>query len=97
MQVENGCFTPMVFSSCGGMGHETTTALRRLASLVAEKQKEDYGQTIALLRVRLNFALLRASLVCLRGTRLRRLVDPYGLQLYTQPPDLVLHDLRTEE
>ena len=47
-EVEHGSFTPLVFSSCGGMGLETGAALRKLASMAAEKKQEPYHQTITL-------------------------------------------------
>jgi hypothetical protein len=91
LEVERGCFTPLVFSSCGGMGLETGAAPRKLASLVAEKRHEPYQQTITLLRMRLHFALLRASFVCLRGTRSRPKDFPHCI-----PADVIMHELRVE-
>jgi hypothetical protein len=91
-QVEHGSFTPMVFSSCGGSGEETSAALKKLASMVAEKRKENYSHTIALLRMRLAFSLIRASIVCLRGTRWRR----NNLPSLDVPSDSVLHELRAD-
>jgi hypothetical protein len=92
LNVDHGSFTPLVFSNCGGVGPETSAALRKLASMVAEKRGENYSHTIALLRLRISFALIRSSLVCLRGTR-HRVSRP---QLYEAPSDSVLHELRSE-
>ncbi len=83
---------PMVFSSCGGMGQEASTALNKLASMLADKRKEDYSHTITLLRMRISFALIRTSIVCLRGTRLR----PQFASSHF-PSDAVLQELRQEE
>lgn len=91
-EVQHGSFTPLVFSSCGGMGLETGAALRKLASMAAEKRHEPYHHTISLLRMRLHFALLRASFVCLRGTRTRHNAFPNYI-----PADVVLHELRVDE
>ena len=41
----------------------------RLAELIANTKGEDYSKTISWIRARTLFALLRASLICLRGTR----------------------------
>jgi hypothetical protein len=92
MHVDHGTFTPLVFSSCGGMGAEAASTLRKLASMVAEKRHETYSNTIALLRMRISIALLRASIVCLRGTRSRPQNTSHGF-----PADVVLHELRAEE
>ncbi len=61
------------------MGVETGIALKRLASLIAEKIGEKCGHIIALLRVRISSAFIRASLVCLRDNRKLRFV-PFYLQ-----------------
>ena len=47
LNVDHRSFTPLVFSNCGGMGQEATTALKKLASMVAEKRGENYSHTIA--------------------------------------------------
>ena len=67
--VEHSSFTPLVFSTSGGMGKAATVFYRRLADLLAEKHNAPYSSTMAWLRTRLSFALLRSSLLCLRGWR----------------------------
>jgi len=42
MDVEQGTFTPLVFSATGGMGEECKRYRNRLAELVAAKRREDY-------------------------------------------------------
>ena len=37
-EVELGCFTPLVFSTSGGLGPAAKTVYKRLASLIAEKK-----------------------------------------------------------
>ncbi len=37
--------------------------------MVAEKMRAEYSHLIALLRLKISFALIRSSLVCLRGSR----------------------------
>ena len=91
-EVEDGSFTPMIMSSTGGMGPQMTAALKHLAAKLAEKRNEPYPQTIGLLRVRFAFAMMRSSLICLRGSRnLRKrefqLEDSLGA-----PVDLVMED-----
>ena len=44
----------------------------RLAELLAVKKQESYTSTIAWIRIRVSFAILRSAFVCLRGSRSRR-------------------------
>ena len=44
----------------------------RLAQLIATKKGEQYAKTISWIGTRTSFALLRSTLVCLRGSRTRR-------------------------
>ena len=46
-EVEYPVCTPLVFSTTGGMRKETTIAYKRLAELLAHKQKLEYGVTLA--------------------------------------------------
>ena len=45
MDVEQGTFTPLVFTTTGGMGEECKRYHNRLAELVAAKKGEDYANT----------------------------------------------------
>ena len=67
--VEHGCFTPLVFTTGGGMAREATVFFKRLASMLSEKKQESYAQTMGWLRCCISFLLLRASITCIRGTR----------------------------
>ena len=68
-EVEHGSFTPLVFTSYGSTGPEATTFYKRVASLHAAKSGEQYSRIMQLIRCRLSFALLRSSILCIRGTR----------------------------
>jgi len=72
LDVEQGSFTPLVFTTTGGMGRECQRYHCRLAELIGAKKGEQYAQTISWIRARISFALLRSALVCLRGTRVKR-------------------------
>jgi hypothetical protein len=72
LQVEQGSFTPLIFSSLGGMGVEASAAIKELAVMLSNQRNEPYSHTICLLRCRISFALMRASSTCLRGSRPRR-------------------------
>ena len=67
--MEHGSFSPLVFSTSGGMGPTATTVYRRLAVLIADKRNEPFSRTLFWLRCRLNFSLLRSAVACLRGAR----------------------------
>ncbi len=67
--IEHGSFSPLVFSSTGGMGKEAKIVLKRIASLVSVKRDTPYSKVINWIRCRLSFSLLRSSLLCIRGTR----------------------------
>ena len=69
MDVEQGTFTPLVFTTTGGMGEEYKRYHNRLAELVAAKKGEDYANTVSWIRSKVSFAILRAALLCLRGSR----------------------------
>ena len=70
--IELGTFTLLVFTTTGGMGKECLMYHSRLAQLIAIKKGEQYAKTISWIRTRTPFALLRSALVCLRGSRTRR-------------------------
>ena len=71
-EVERATFTPLVMSTTGGMGRAATTFYKRLASMISEKQNTHYTQTINWIRCKLSFALLRASIMSIRGARSSR-------------------------
>ena len=74
-EVERASFVPVVFSATGGAGRAASALLKRIAALSAEKSGEPYAMVMALLRCRLGFGLLRASVTYLRGARRMRIVN----------------------
>ena len=68
-EIEHGSFSPLVFSTTGGMGNTATVVYKRLASLHADKFEKPYSEIIHWLRCRLSFSLLRSSIMCIRGSR----------------------------
>jgi hypothetical protein len=68
-EVEHASFSPLVFSTSGGMGKSTTIVYKRLAHLLAVKRDEPYSTVICWMRCRLGFALTRSAIMCLRGCR----------------------------
>ena len=68
-QVEHGSFTPLVFSSCGGMGPEADIVVKRIADALASKRKESYSKVVCWMRCCLAFSLARSAIRCVRGSR----------------------------
>ena len=68
-EVEMASFTPLVFATTGGMGREASAFYRRLADLMAAKNNSTYSTTMAWMRCVLSFSLLRAAVMCIRGSR----------------------------
>ena len=66
--VEHASFTPLVFSTTGGMGKIATTAYKHLADWLASEWGFPYSETIGWLRCSLSFSLLHSSIqYCIRG------------------------------
>ena len=59
LEVEQGTFTPLVFTSTGGMADECKRFHSRLAELLALKKGDDYATTISWIRAKVSFAILR--------------------------------------
>jgi hypothetical protein len=69
LQVEKGTFTPLIFSTTGGMGPECARYHKRLAELIANKRGEEYSHVVNHIRTRIRFALLKSVLIAIRGER----------------------------
>ena len=66
-EVEHGTFTPLVMSLSGDCGNAANVCYKRLASMLAEKWDQPYSNTLAWMRCKLSFALLRSAIQCIRG------------------------------
>ena len=60
-------FIPLIFSTSGGMGKDSSVFYKRLAHSLSMKTQW--------LRCRLNFALLRSAILCIRGSRSTTLLE----------------------
>ena len=69
MEVEHGSFTPLVFTTSGVMSHECLKFHKALAEKLSVKKDERYEVIMRYLRVKLSFMSLKATLLCLRGSR----------------------------
>ena len=81
-RVEHAAFTPLVFFTTGGVGKLATAFLKRLSFRLADERDLPYSVTMAWLRCRLNFSLLRSAIMRQRGSRLsvRKQIGPEALQ-----------------
>ena len=71
-EVEMASFTPLVFSTFGGVSGATNVFYKRLGYLLSTKKNIDYSSVMSWLRCHLSFSLLRSAIDCLRGARSHR-------------------------
>ena len=69
IEVEFATFTPLVFSTSGGESPECLKFHRRLASLLSVRRGESYAETITYIRRKVQFCILRTTLIAIRGYR----------------------------
>ena len=62
-------FTPLCFSVDGLTGSEASCFIKRLANGLSSRWDRSYSEVLCWVRTRLAFAILRATGLCLRGTR----------------------------
>ena len=67
LQVEKANFTPLVFSTSGGMGREADKFIRRVAEQMSVKRKEKYCTVVSFIRRRYRLDLLRTCVISMRG------------------------------
>ena len=69
MEIDQGSFTPLVFTLNGGMAGECKVLYPRLAMLLSSKRGVEKSQVTTWIRTKINFALLRSMTLCLCGSR----------------------------
>ena len=89
LDVEHGSFTPLVFSTSGGWDPSATVTFKRLASLISNKVSRPYSATLGLIRCKIAFSLSGLAVMCLRGARASIHNPARGLNLHSQPLDLI--------
>ena len=62
-------FTPVCCSVDGMLGGEAKVFLKKLGERISVKWGKSIGEVMGWIRTRLTFAVLRASILCLRGSR----------------------------
>ena len=71
MEIEQGTFTPIVFTTTGGMADKCVKYHSRLAELIPNKKGESYSSAISWIRAKVSFAIVSSAMLCLRGSRSR--------------------------
>ena len=66
----HACFTPLCFSIDGMLGTKADIFIRRLAYKLSTKLKRPYSAMAGWIHSRLYFGILRATMLCMRGTRM---------------------------
>ena len=69
IDIEHGTFTPLIFTTSGAMGHECHKFHKALAEKISQKKDEEYNKVIQYMRVNISFLVVKASLLCVRGSR----------------------------
>ena len=69
MEIEQGTFTPLVYSTMGGMAPECQNYTKHLAERIANKLGELHSKTVSYIRCRISFALLQPTL-CLKWNKM---------------------------
>ena len=63
-------FTPFVFSVDGLLGKEARTLLKKLSTMLSDKWNKPYSQVCGYVNARMSIAIVRATHLCLRGSRI---------------------------
>ena len=69
MNIEHGTFTPLVYGINGGMGKECDIFHKHVADKMERRTGERYEKIISYIRCKISFLVLRAALMCIRGSR----------------------------
>ena len=69
IEVEKSSFTPLVFSTSGGVGKEAEKFHKRIAGLISRKRGIPYSHAISHMRSKLRFSILKTTLTAVRGYR----------------------------
>ena len=79
LDVEKAGFTPLVFSTTGGMGKEASCFLKHLAEKMSLKNGQKYSDVMAFIRRRIRFDLLKTCIISIRGFRGTKALKPTAI------------------
>ena len=68
MNVEHGTFIPLVFSVNRGMAKEFLKSHKFVAEKIANKSGRRYEKVLSVIKCKLSFLILRASVICVRSS-----------------------------
>ena len=77
INIDNGTFTPLIFSVTGSTAPECNVFYRKLCTKLAEKSDERYSDMMNWVKCKISFLCLRVALTCVRGSRTKRVNDQY--------------------
>ena len=69
IKIEHSSFTPVVLSSFGGFGKESSQFLSKLVEKVAEKRGIEKSEVANYVRTKVSYELIRSQVACIRGSR----------------------------
>ena len=69
LQAEKGSFVPLIFTTSGGMGPCSKILFKRLVEKLSFLKNEKTSIIMNHIRTRVRFAILRSTLIALRGNR----------------------------
>ena len=72
IEVEKATLCPLGFVCKGGTGPSASKALKQLASKLSARKEDSYTDAILFPRTKISFALLKNSMLCIRGSRTLR-------------------------
>ena len=67
--VEHGSFTPLVFTSFGGMSVECNKFFKHISEKISVKRNIPYSIATSWVRTKLNFSLVKTANLCIRGSK----------------------------
>ena len=62
-------FTPLCVTVDGTLGPEASRFIKHLSERLSYKWERNYSTVVSWVRTRITFAIIRASVLCLRGSR----------------------------
>ena len=72
-EIEHSTFNALVFACSGDAGTSASRVMKQLETKISEKSGDPYADTISYIRTKINFALLRSCVLCLRGSSAHKL------------------------
>ena len=79
--MDQGSFTPLVFAVAGGIGRKGIAFYSRRATLLSLKNGIEKSKVTSWKQSKINFALLRSKLFCLRRPRLKLENEKLNIEL----------------